>query len=410
MRTVMRFRLLTAALLVCTALSAQTRSDIARIDSLLNASPEQRRELTLRKASLLKRMYLFDEAAETLTGLLSPGRMDIEVLGEIADCHYQSGNTEDAASLYGILSMQQPDNLGFRIRYMNLASRAKAYASVIDEGRDLLRRDTLLPALTLMGDAFQKTEQPDSALVYYRNALRRKPRNASVVSKIADILLGRKAYDETLSLADDYLSMDPDNIPVGKVKGLALYLKKQYDPAITAFEHVLEVGDDSYGTHYYLGHSYREFGLLREADEQFLKAWQIDSSDVSLALAIATNRASGYFYYFKEGSEPWFKKAISMLEPDPVVLSSVYQSYGEAAYRREDWDKARPLYQEAYKLNPKNLSLISTIGYIYEQKKDYKSAIEWYERYLSLGKPGTKAYQFVEESLRWIKAEKFMEE
>ena len=99
-----------------------------------------------------------------------------------------------------------------------------------------------------------------------------------------------------------------------------------------------------------------------------------------------------------------------MLEPDPVVLSSVYQSYGEAAYRREDWDKARPLYQEAYKLNPKNLSLISTIGYIYEQKKDYKSAIEWYERYLSLGKPGTKAYQFVEESLRWIKAEKFMEE
>ena len=236
----MRFRLLTAALLVCTALSAQTRGDIARIDSLLNASPEQRRELTLRKASLLKRMYLFDEAAETLTGLLSPDRLDTEVLGEIADCHYQSGNTEDAAQLYGILSQQQPDNLGFRIRYMNLASRAKAYDSVIDEGRDLLRRDTLLPALTLMADAFQKTEQPDSALAYYRNALCRKPRNASVVGKIADILLGRKAYDEALSLAEEYLSMDPDNVPIGKVKGLALYLKRQYEPSSKAFEHVLE--------------------------------------------------------------------------------------------------------------------------------------------------------------------------
>ena len=249
----MRFRLLAAVLLVCSALSAQTRGDIARIDSLLNSNPEQRRELTLRKASLLKRMYLFDEAAETLTGLLRPDQLDTEVLGEIADCHYQSGNTEDAAQLYGILSQQLPDNLGFRIRYMNLAARAKAYASVIDEGRDLLQRDTLLPALTLMGDAFQKTEQPDSALFYYQEALRRKPRNAAVVGKIADILLGRKAYDETLALADEYLSMDPDNIPVGKVKGLALYLKKQYDPSITAFEHVLEVGDDSYGTHYYLG-------------------------------------------------------------------------------------------------------------------------------------------------------------
>lgn len=408
----MRFRLLTAALLVCTALSAQTRGDIARIDSLLNASPEQRRELTLRKASLLKRMYLFDEAAETLTGLLSPDRLDTEVLGEIADCHYQSGNTEDAAQLYGILSQQQPDNLGFRIRYMNLASRAKAYDSVIDEGRDLLRRDTLLPALTLMADAFQKTEQPDSALAYYRNALCRKPRNASVVGKIADILLGRKAYDEALSLAEEYLSMDPDNIPVGKVKGLALYLKRQYDPSSKAFERVLEAGDDSYGTHYYLGHDYRELGMPRDADEQFRKAWQIDSSDVSLALSIATNRARAMFPFFNytEDTEPWFKKALSMLEPDPTDLSMAYQSYGEAEYSRHNWDKALPLYQEAYEFNPKNLSLISTIGYIYEQKKDYKSALEWYDRYLSLGKPGTKAYQFVEESVRWLKAEKFMEE
>ena len=403
----MRFRLLTAALLACTALSAQTRGDIARIDSLLNCNPEQQRELTFRKANLLKRMYLFDEAAETLTSLLRPDRLDTEVLGEIADCHYLSGNTEDAARLYGILSQQLPDNLGFRVRYMNLAARAKSYASVIDEGRDFLQRDTLLPVLTLMGDAFQKTEQPDSALFYYQEALRRKPRNAAVVGKIADILLGRKAYDETLSLAEDYLSMDPDNIPVGKVKGLALYLKKQYDPSITAFEHVLEVGDDSYGTHYYLGHGCREFGLLREANEHFLKAWQIDSSDVALALSIAKLHSTPFF---AQDADLWFKKALSMLEPDPEDLSMVYQTYGEAEYGHHNWDKALPLYKEAYKINPKNLSLISTIGYIYEQKKDYKSALEWYNRYLSLGKPGTKAYQFVEDSVRWLKAEKFMEE
>lgn len=403
----MRIRLLAAALLLCSALSAQTRGDIAHIDSLLNVQPDQTRELTLRKAALLKRMYLFDEAAETLTGLLGPDRLDAEVLGEIADCHYLAGNTEDAASLYGFLSQYQPDNLGFRIRFMNLASRAKAYDSVLDEGRDILRRDTLLPVLTLMGDAFLKTEQPDSALVYYRNALRRKPRNAAVVGKIADILLGRKAYDETLSLAEEYLSMDPDNVPVGKVKGLALYLKRQYVPSSEAFEHVLEAGDDSYGTHYYLGHDYRETAQLVEANEHFLKAWQIDTSDVALALSIARLHSTPFF---AQDADLWFKKAISMLEPDPEDLSMVYQSYGEAEYSHQNWGKALPLYKEAYKINPKNLSLISTIGYIYEQKKDYKSALEWYGRYLSLGKPGTKAYQFVEDSVRWLKAEKFMEE
>ena len=406
----MKFRLFAAALLLSSALSAQTRGDIARIDSLLSVSPGQTRELTLRKATLLKRMYLFDEAAEALASLLEPGNMDKEILGELADSHYLAGNSDDATMLYGILSQQHPDNLGFRIRYMNLAARAKAYPDVVSEGRDILRRDTLLPVLTLMGDAFQKLEQPDSALVYYRNALRRKPYNAAVVGKVADILLSRKAYDETLSLAEDYLSMDPDNVPIGKVKGLALYLKRQYEPSSKAFEHVLEVGDDSYGTHYYLGHDYQETGLLLEADEQLQKAWQIDSSDVFLALDIATIHSFTSFHRFSEDAERWFKKALAMLEPDPEVLSAACQRYGEAEYRRENWDKALPLYREAYKNDPKNLSLVSTIGYIYEQKKDYTSALEWYNRYLSLGKPGTKAYQFVEDSVRWLKAEKFMEE
>ena len=170
---------------------------------------------------------------------------------------------------------------------------------------------------------------------------------------------------------------------------------------------MLEVGDDSYGTHYYLGHGCREFGLLREADEHFLKAWQIDSSDVALALSIAKLHSTPFF---AQDADLWFKKALSMLEPDPEDLSMVYQTYGETEYSRHNWDKALPLYKEAYKINPKNLSLISTIGYIYEQKQDYNSALDWYNRYLSLGKPGTKAYKFVEDSVRWLKAEKFMEE
>ena len=406
----MKRHLLTAALLVCAAtLQAQTRGDLARLDSLLSAAePREVRELTLRKASMLKRMYRFDEAAEVLGNLLEPGRMDPEILGEIADNHYQAGNAEDASALYGILTQLQPDNIGFRVRYLTLAFRAKAYKDVVSDGRDILQRDTLLPVLTLVADAFQKLEQPDSALVYYRAALRKKPKNASVVSKVSDILLARKLYDEVLSLAESYLSMDPDNIPVGKVKGLALYLKKEYKPSSEAFEHVLAMGDDSYGSHYYLGRDFHELRLPKEADEHYLRAWQIDSSDVFLATAIGTNRSTGYYPDFERMVEPWFRKALEMMEPDQDKLAVIYQSYGEAAYLRNRWDDALPLYRKAAQYNPKNLSFLSTIGYIYEQKKDYKSALEWYERYLALGKPGTKAYRFVEESVRYLKAEKFM--
>ncbi len=48
--------------------------------------------------------------------------------------------------------------------------------------------------------------------------------------------------------------------------------------------------------------------------------------------------------------------------------------------------------------------------YGYEQKKDSKQALEWYEKYLAVAKPGTKGYDFAMESVKYLKGERFMEE
>ena len=77
---------------------------------------------------------------------------------------------------------------------------------------------------------------------------------------------------------------------------------------------------------------------------------------------------------------------------------------------RQNWDLAISLYKAAYEYNPKTISALSTIGYCYEQKKDYKNAVYYYERYMDVGKPGTKAYETVEELLDHARAELFMEE
>lgn len=42
--------------------------------------------------------------------------------------------------------------------------------------------------------------------------------------------------------------------------------------------------------------------------------------------------------------------------------------------------------------------------------KEYDKALKYYEMYLKVGKPGTAGYAFVEESIAYIKQEKFMEE
>lgn len=311
--------------------------------------------------------------------------------------------------LYFILSQQRPEDLGYQVRYMYLLGRAKAYSSVIAQGRELLKRDTLLQALTLVGDAFNNMEQADSAMRYYNAALLRQPHNASVVSKMANILLDRKDYDGVLSLSDNYLAMDSLNIDILRIKGLAHYLKGEYKPSASSFETVIEEGDDSYAPNYYLAKDLYNLHLYKEADEHFLKAWQLDSTRASLALEIAENRTHAPYRYESE-VKPWFEKALAMMEPDHDLLSSIYQSYATMEYSRQNWDLAISLYKVAYEFNPKYTSALSTIGYCYEQKKDYKNAVEYYERYLEYGKPGSNAYKFVEESLRFVRAELFMEE
>ncbi len=65
-----------AALLgaLCLSAAAQSRRDIAALDSLAAVSDSAAvRGLVLRKATLLRRMYCFDEAAEALASLLRPG-------------------------------------------------------------------------------------------------------------------------------------------------------------------------------------------------------------------------------------------------------------------------------------------------------------------------------------------------
>ena len=92
------------------------------------------------------------------------------------------------------------------------------------------------------------------------------------------------------------------------------------------------------------------------------------------------------------------------------MMHNIYGSMAMARHTIEQYADAIKYYELSYKYNPKNISALSSIGYCYERLKNYKKALEYYERYIKLGKPGTAGYKFVEESIEYVKQEKFMEE
>lgn len=373
------------------------------------ADSQSERDATLSEARYLKSIFKTDEAIEKLSAFVTPDSFDEDLLSELADCHFQNGDYESAAGTYFLLTSKFPQNILYKVKYMQTLYRMKAFAQSAEVGRAVLQTDTIPAIAALVGDSFNQADMLDSALTYYRLTLSLKPLNESVVSKAARILISRRDYDSAIRLTDEYLALDSDNFTIAPIKGLAHYSKNEYVPAIEVFERQEKLGNDSYPVHYYLGQCYWHTEVMYRAQEELLAAWQIDSSDVNLAYSIAAVYADSNRSFEKE-VKPWLDKAMNMLQPDPAMMSRLHQQYGLGEFRNNDWERAIGHYKEAYRYNKNFISALSTIAYCYEQKKDYKSALEWYEKYLKVAKPGSRGYNFATQSVKYLKGELFMEE
>ena len=367
------------------------------------------RRAALSEARYLKSIFKTDAAIERLSGLVTPAVFDEEVLAELADCHFVNGDYETAAGTYQLLSLHNPDNLLYRIKQMQIAFRMKDYLASASIGRGVLARDSIAAVAALVGDAYNLAGLSDSALVVYRQALALKPLNEAVVSKAANILLNGKDYDGVLSMTGDYLELDPDNFTVAPIRGLAYYLSAQYDSSQAVFKRLEDLGVDNYPLHYYLGQSYWHTDVTYDAEKELVKAWALDSSDANLAVAIAAVKTEMYRSFEKQ-VKPWLEKAEAMIQPDSSLVSRIYQQYGTSYYRMERFEDAIPHYKEAYRYNPSYIQAISTIAYCYERLKKYKQALEYYEKYLTLARPGSRGYEFAKKSIEYIKGELFMNE
>ena len=373
-------------------------------------------DLALQKARCLRRLYRMQESVEVLAEVLYLDQYNIELMADLAESHMQVGNTLEAFNLYGILTQMQPDNPYFKICQARILYREKQYEESIAACKVITAQDTIPEILSMTADAYKSLGKADSALVYYNHVLAMRPGHVPTMSKKADILLSEKQYIPVIEMSREYLEEDPDNMTMLPIYGLALHLQGSYPLSIEQFEHQRDLGDDSYAVHYYLGLNHYMMDNWSRAVEELEKAYQIDSSDVTLVYQLAHAKSHMPIMTGMEShrlnpeSERLYSKALEMLQPSPVMMHNIYGSMAMARHTIAQYAEAIKYYELSYKYNPKNISALSSIGYCYERLKNYTKALEYYERYLKLGKPGTEGYRFVELSINYVKQEKFMEE
>ncbi len=369
------------------------------------------RDLSLQKARCQKKMLRYDAAAETLASVMKPGIMDVEVAGELAECHVSSGKLADAFLLYNLLSLQHPDNLYFSIQKASLLFKMNDFEGCLDEGKAICSRDSIPSVLSLVGASALKLGQVDTSLAYYRKALRLNPLNPGTVTSISNILLGKKDYDGVIDLTKGFLEEVPDNLSVGQILGVAYYLKEDQDNAYEVFKQLRKDGDKSYGTMFYSGMNALTLNRFTVARECFGNAWQIDSTDAKLA----TNYAISLF---KDNLVPknhiaakrLLLRAVELTDPDPALMYKIHNGLAQLYYNVSDVNNALPHYEKAFSYYPEDKGLLVSIGYCHEVRKEYKTALQYYERYLKEGKENTKNWNFAKQAITHIKSELHMQE
>ncbi len=382
---------------------------ISLIDSALvrrdTADAEALRSLSLMKARCQKRLYKYGDACRTLEAVADSA--DVEVLGELADAYASDGETEKALDVYYWLMMKQPDNIYFRLQNLSLLGRKKDWGQCVFEGKVALGIDSLPQILSAVGHAYSKVGQVDSSLVYYDKALKMRPDNVGYLTSVCNLLLSREEYGEAVARTGRYLvNINADEPEVEAIYGFASYQLRSYGQAYEAFRKLRMDGDQSYATYYYGGLSAAVLEKVDEALECFETAWQIDSTDSMLAAHYGDALRTRYRY---GEAMKMYENATELMKPNPSVEYKVAFGMGFSKFALEKYKEAIPYYKRAYELNPKQISALSSIGYCYERQKDFAEAKKWYEKYLAVGKPGSRAYEFVEKSLEYVNGELFME-
>jgi tetratricopeptide (TPR) repeat protein len=92
--------------------------------------------------------------------------------------------------------------------------------------------------------SFALANQPDSALVIYRELLVLNPGDFHTKNSIATILVNNAEFDEACTIYDSIVTDDVDDLNTLYNAGVAYFQDKQYDKSIANYERMIELAPD----------------------------------------------------------------------------------------------------------------------------------------------------------------------
>ncbi|WP_071146001.1 tetratricopeptide repeat protein [Bacteroides ihuae] len=337
-------------------------------------------KLLFQKAQALKGLNLPTDALEVFRRITITEPENQRALIEMAECYKLLGNFTDALGCYEKVLQLNPTNKYVQLQHINLLcslERFKAGKSACDE---LMKNDSSVVSKRLLALCYEGLEESDSAITCYNTILQTVPEDYLSVARLANLYIKANKMEAAIKCTETYREKDSTNLFVNKQNALAYCLNKDYPIATQRYEYLVNQGDSSHLTCYYLGICYYATENFYEAHDFLNIALKNDPKNVNLLYYMA--RSCAKTSWKKEGVE-YMNQAIALTIPSDTTLTRLYIGLADCYKLAGMPQNQIEALQEQYKYDSKNTKLLYQMGAIYQDAlKNNKKAEQYLEMYL----------------------------
>ena len=321
-------------------------------------------DLLLLKGLALAAGFQYREAIVAFRKALSIDSTNIKVLNELVNVYRQSGDPVNAIDIGWKIAGLVPENRYFRLQLANLYYSVEDYRNAVQVLLPLYKEDSSsFYVAKQVGNCFNELKRSDSAIYFYRRALKITPYDPLVTGKLINLYIRQDEVAQALYMAQVYLAQDSVSIPILKQSGYCYYLLIDFKSSAKQLLECTRLGDSSKFTMKYLGLSYYKQEKYDTAVPFFLTAFRSDTTDAEVCFYYGV---SAYRSKKIDTGIVYLNRTLRLLMPSGKFLSSLYAELADANTAIGNADTALLLLKKALEANPGNNALRFKIAYQYD--------------------------------------------
>jgi tetratricopeptide (TPR) repeat protein len=233
-----------------------------------------------------------------------------------------------------------------------------------------------------MVTAYGRSDLATKATEEYRLAIEADPSSEFLTSALAELYVKTGRIADAVKEAQDIIKRDPKNLEAHKLLG-RIYLRSLGDMpggngsdnilklAIDQYEQIVKLDPDSVDDHLLLGRLYRLNNDMQKAEAELKTAIKLDPSSEEAVTTLA-------MLYTDEGDTGHALKVLSSV-PDSARSAKLYAALGAAYEQRKDYKSAIDAYKHSIVLDRDNLDSIRGLAENYLNDGQLDAALEQYK-------------------------------